>query len=62
MRSKLMLMRIVEDMYFVGRFAWFYYRAPDENFRVGFSMEPTAMPVKTRAVWAYRRALGNSQR
>lgn len=57
-----MIGRLLEDGIFVARFAWFYHKAPDANFKVGFSANPTAMPAKNRAMWAYRRALGNQQR
>lgn len=50
--------RLFEDAVLVTRFAWFYYKAPDEavNRHVGFVDRDRSMPVRQRAVWAWKRA------
>lgn len=53
-----MIGRLLEDGVFLARFAWFYHKAPDANFKVGFDPNPRQMPAKNRVVWAYQRAMG----
>lgn len=53
-----MIGRLLEDGFFVARFAWHYYKAPDANFKVGFTQSSEQMPAKNRIAYAYRRAIG----
>ena len=58
-----MIGRLLEDGIFLGRFLWFYYKAPTETTQVGFTRagvnyDPPPMQFKRRVTHAYKRASG----
>lgn len=53
-----MIARLIEDAFFVGRFAWFYYKAPSQVHSLGFYVNKRPVPMKVRAKYAYQMAAG----
>lgn len=48
-----MIGRWIEDAFFLLRFAYFYYKAPELERKVGFYPVPAEMPFKQRIKTAY---------
>lgn len=50
--------RLFEDAVLVARFSWFFYKAPEEaiNRHVGFVAQGEKLPLRSRTVWAWKRA------
>lgn len=53
-----MLGRILEDGFFIARFAFHYYQAPRQVHRVGFYDGTRPVPKRERLKYAYRRSTG----
>lgn len=56
-----MIGRLVEDGIFLGRVAWFYYRAPQMHASQGIGFVQTHdLSKRDRAKWAWRKASGQA--
>lgn len=53
-----MLGRILEDGFFLARFAFHYYQAPKMVHKVGFYDGTRPVPKRERLAYAYRRSAG----
>lgn len=52
-----MIARWLEDAFFIGRFLYFYFKAPDLERGVGFNILPSEMPFRARVKTAYMWAV-----